>query len=792
MRSRYGILDRLRGRPLEQSLRPYQPTLVEINRRGEELSQLTEGLLRERARRAQKAGERAGPGAAPHDLLIETFALVREISDRLLGLRPFDVQMLAGLALHRGRIVEMQTGEGKTLAAVPSVCLDAFGGRGVHVLTFNDYLAQRDAEWMGPIYEFFGLSVGFVRQGMSKPERRQAYASDVSYVTAKEAGFDYLRDCLCYDLDDLAHRSFHACVVDEADALLIDEARVPLVIAGGRDELPVDPHRLAEVARSLEPDRHFSTDDALRTVFLTDEGLNEAERILSCGDLCAPQNLTLLAALNQALHAEALVRRDVDYIVRDGRIELVDEFTGRVIEDRRWPDGLQSAIEAKEGLAIHDEGVILNSITLQHFIGLYPKVSGMTGTASDAAEEFQEFYKLKTVVIPTHRPCIRTDTPDRIFPTRDAKRRAVVDEILRVHGTGRPILVGTVSVEESERLAGLLGQRGIDGQVLNARNDFAEAETIAQAGSLGAVTISTNMAGRGVDIRLGPHSPEEQEAVKVLGGLLVMGTSRHESRRIDRQLQGRAGRQGDPGSSTYYVSLEDDLIQRYGIQEMIGKAMSTAAGFDDLASREIERAQRIIEGQNLDIRRMTFKYSEIVETQRRLLQEKRDRILRESADELTSGRWPPEKRATAVALLGETGVEELERRISLFHLDRTWSEYLSEVAQIREGLHLTSLSRNPLAGFDQTAIQAFSESLRNLERNIEETLRRIQIKRDGIDEKGLQGPSSTWTYLITDDPWGTLAERFFRGFDRVYLPPVKNTFRRLWEKLRNPGTPEEG
>ncbi len=778
------ILDSFLGKLLERELKACEQSLANINRFGEGLSRLTEGQLGERAR---KVGERVCPATVPNELLAETFALVREVSHRLLGMRPFDVQILAGLALHRGRIIEMQTGEGKTLAAVAPVCLAAFRRCGVHVLTFNDYLAQRDADWMRPIYEFFGLSVGVVKQGMSRQGRREAYGADVTYVTAKEAGFDYLRDCLCYDPGDRVHRPFHACIVDEADALLVDEARVPLVMAGGRGELPVDPARLAEVVRSLDAGRHFDTDDHLRTVSLTEDGLSEAEQLLGCGNLCSPRNLSLLAALNQSLHAEALLRRDVDYIVRNGRIELIDEFTGRVVEDRRWPDGLQSAIEAKEGLPINDEGVILNSITLQHFIGLYPSVSGMTGTAQDAAQEFHEFYNLKTVIIPTNRPCIRVDTPDRVFRTIDAKRRAVVEEISRVRRTGRPVLVGTASIEESEELARLLNAAGMDCQVLNARNDFLEAETIAKAGALDALTISTNMAGRGVDIRLGPDSVEEREAVEALGGLLVIGTNRHESRRIDRQLQGRAGRQGDPGSATFYVSLEDDLVTRYGIQETVAQALSQSEGFEVLASREIERAQRIIEGQNLEIRKILFQYSEMVETQRRLLQAKRDRILTEDAAELTAEKWPPGKRAQAVDLMGEAGVEELERRISLFHLDRTWSEYLSEIAHIREGLHLASLSRDPLAGFDQSAIQTFNAALLEFEQSVEETLRRIQIVEGGIDPEGmgLQGPSSTWTYLITDDPWAPLAERFFRGLDRVYLAPAKHTFRRLWQRLRN-------
>ena len=487
---------------------------------------------------------------------------MRETARRVLGLRLHDVQILGGLALHRGAVAEMATGEGKTLAAVAPAFLTALSGRGSHVLTVNDYLARRDAAWMGAVYERLGVTVGVVQEGMAAEARREAYARDVTYVTAKEAGFDLLRDGLCLRLADQVHRwslaegdqgaPLHAAIVDEADSILIDEARIPLVIAGaGASEdgglLP----RLAAIMRRLERGADFEIDEHAHNVFLTDRGALAVEASLGRGSLVAPENLNLAAATRNALHAEALLRRDVDYIVRGDTVELVDEMTGRVAENRQWPDGLQAAVEAKEGLSLGTDGRILGSITIQHFLRLYPRLAGMTATARSSAAELREIYGLEVMSIPPHRACQRIDDPDLIYARHEARDAALLAEIRAANESGRPVLVGTASVADSERLAAELRRNGIAHQVLNAKNDEREAAIVADAGALGAVTISTNMAGRGTDIKLGGRDEVDRERVLATGGLYVIGTHRHESVRIDNQLRGRAGRQGDPGRSRF-------------------------------------------------------------------------------------------------------------------------------------------------------------------------------------------------------------------------------------------------
>jgi preprotein translocase subunit SecA len=514
-----------------------------INRRRRELVEATDDALRE-------AGSRSND-------LIETIAVTAVITTRVLGLMMFDVQLQGALALADGKIAEMQTGEGKTLAAVPAIVWYAKQGRGVHVMTANDYLARRDAQWMGPIYRFLGLSVGCIQQGMNSDERRRAYACDVTYGTANEIGFDYLRDQLALYPRDQVHRQFAVALVDEVDSILIDEARLPLVIAGEHDDEELLPYRVDAVTRRFVPSVHYTLDENERNVALTDTGIAAVEEAFQCGNLFDDRNLALHAAVQDSLHAHALLRRDVDYIVKNGSIESVDEFKGRVIQDRRWPAGLHTAIETKEGVAPRKQGRVLGSVTLQNLIALYPMVCGMTGTAATQAEEFRSMYGLDVEVIPTNRPMIRVDHPDAIFPTREQKEAAVIEEIRNAHMSGRPILVGTASVEESERLSRRLG--GIPHQVLNARNDEEEAAIVARAGERGAVTISTNMAGRGTDIKLG-------DGVAELGGLYVIGTNRHESRRIDNQLRGRAGRRdfwrfGGFDPFREYIKRVDALFQ---------------------------------------------------------------------------------------------------------------------------------------------------------------------------------------------------------------------------------------
>jgi preprotein translocase subunit SecA len=595
---------------------------------------------------------------------------------------------------------------------------------------------------------------------MDPAARRRAYAADVTYLTAKEAGFDLLRDCLVLDRRDLVQRRFHFALVDEADSLLIDEARVPLLIAGSEETPERSAHRMAEVVRRLEAGVHYETDEYGRSVDLTEDGRKHAERLLGCGDLLAAKNLEELTELNCALHAAVLLQRDVDYILRDGKIELVDEFTGRVVRDRRWPDGLQAALDAKEGLRLQAEGRILGTITLQHFLKLYPRLCGMTGTAVAAAEELEEIYGLRVVVVPTHRPCVRRDLPDVVFTHRQAKTRALVEEIRRVHASGRPVLVGTLSVAESETLARELAGAGVGCEVLNAKNDEREARIIAAAGAPGAVTISTNMAGRGTDIRLGGPEEEERERVVALGGLYVIGTNRHESVRVDRQLRGRAGRQGDPGSSRLFISLEDELIVRYGIERLIPArlwpAKSDAPLDNPVIRREIARAQRIIEGQNFEIRRTLYRYSDQVELQRRILHRLRREILSGRAPRGPLAAADPERYAELCGRVGAETVQRAEGEVTLFHLDRRWSEHLGAIADLREGIHLLRIGgRDPLTEFLHRVVEAFREMRRRTDEDVVNTLRVATLTADGIDleAEGLRGPSSTWTYLVNDDPF---------------------------------------
>jgi preprotein translocase subunit SecA len=755
-------LARIQGSSVDFDLRDFDAPLAEITAREADLGELADHDI---DARAADLRDRARAGQDLNELTVPFFTVAREIACRTIGQRPFDVQILAALAMHRGAVVEMQTGEGKTLAAVLPAALNALTGRGVHVLTFNDYLARRDAEWMGPIYRRLGLSVGFVQSGMAAAERRRAYGADVTYVTAKEAGFDYLRDHLAMDVADLVHRPFHFALVDEADSLLIDEARVPLVIAGRVESEPSSSRRLADLVATLAPGVDYDFDEYARDVELTERGMHRVETALECGSLYESTNYRLLTELNCALHAHALLKRDVDYLVRDGRIGIIDELTGRVVPDRHWPDGLQAALEAKEGLERRPDGRILGSVTLQHFLGNYERLSGMTGTAQTAAAELRAFYGLRVVVIPTHRPMMRTDRSDLIFTHRNAKERALIEEIERVHAQGRPVLIGTLTVEESERIAARLRAQRVPCHVLNAKNDEVEAQIIARAGEPGAVTISTNMAGRGTDIRLGsaettdPDHDAKHAGVVALGGLYVIGTNRHESRRVDLQLKGRAGRQGDPGESRFFVSLEDELLVRYGIQGLIAGRFVADGRADAIDNpvliSEIARAQRIVEGQNVEIRKTLWKYASIVEEQRRMMMTRRQAILH---GQETPDVWHrlPEKRAQLAAAIGEEAVVRVERLATLHEIDRNWRDHLSLVADVREGIHLVSLGgQDPLAHFTRTITMAFNRLEETIDDGVLEALHRIQVGGKEVDLAGLQvkGPSSTWTYLVNDDPF---------------------------------------
>ncbi|HMA54541.1 MAG TPA: accessory Sec system translocase SecA2, partial [Acidobacteriota bacterium] len=758
--------NRFRGHPVEKDLAAYVRSVRRIRERHEkerlaflpdpELSRLASALRRRPADGALRTA--AGDGEAAQS---EAFALVLEAARRATGLHAHDVQIIAGLAMADRKIAELPTGEGKTLAAVFTAAHSALSGRPIHVLTFNDYLARRDAAWMGPAYRLLGLSVGAIQESLDKPAKKAAYASDITYATAKEAGFDYLRDRLAFEPDEIVHRPFAAALIDEADSILVDEARIPLVISGTAAAPGADVGRLADLVRSLGRGRDYETDAENANVFPTDAGIRKIESALGCGNLFDAANELLLGAVHCALHAQVLLERDVDYIVREGRIEIVDEFTGRVMDRRHWPDGLQAAVEAKEGVHRGAEGRILGSITLQHFFRLYPALCGMTATAEPSARELKEFYGLGVVVVPPHRPCARRDLPDVVFTHRVAKRAALVREVAGVRASGRPVLVGTASVRESEELAAALAEAGVACEVLNARNDELEAAVIARAGAPGAVTISTNMAGRGTDIKLGGPNEEERERVAALGGLYVIGTNRHESLRIDNQLRGRAGRQGDPGSSRFFVSLEDDIFERYGLARRLFARYRLdrrpSAVENDLLRKEILHGQRVIEGRNLDIRRALWDYSTLVETQRQIVASWRDAVFVAADGEEPLFRPSPELCAAGTARLGRREFDRIARRAALFHLDAAWSDHLAWLADLREGIHLVSIGRKePLQEFQKAATEAFLELEDRIGEATEASLRSLIAYEGPIDLEaaGLKGPSSTWTYLVNDDQFG--------------------------------------
>jgi preprotein translocase subunit SecA len=739
----------LTGVPVVHDVRPYYAALETMERMGcREMSDTGLKSLMSGIRRRARDNE-------PLDTLLPpAFAAAREAAARVLGMRPFDVQVAAGVALHRGCLAQLATGEGKTLVAVLPALLRALTGRTVHIFTANDYLARRDAEWMGPLYRFFDIDTAFVVQGMTHDERRRAYAADVTYVTAKEAGFDYLRDHTTLDVSRLVHRGHDFAIVDEADFILIDEARVPLVIAGEAPAPDVDPQVLAAVVRRLRPAVDYTADEYGRTVVLTEAGFRHAESLIGVTSLSA--NPLLLSAVHVALHAETLLRRDRDYVVRDGRVEIVDEWTGRVAENRRWPHGIQPAVEAKEGVPIRPEGRILGSIPMQHFVRLYSTLAGMTATAVPAAEEFHAFFGLTTVVFPPNRDCRRVDEPDVVFTHRAAKQAALVGEVVRVHATSRPVLVGTASVRESEEVAGQLQRRGVACRVLNARQDAHEAQVISEAGTRGAITISTNMAGRGTDIVLG-------DGVAAHDGLYVIGSNRHESERVDNQLRGRAGRQGDPGSSRFFISLEDDLIQRYGVMALIPAdhrpSRQDAPISDPIVAREIARAQRIVEGQNFDIRRTLWKYSAVVEEQRRIVYELRQALLKDEIEPTVCAERLPELHATLAKAVGPDAVRRAEQTIAIRQLDRHWSDHLGLIEDIREGIHLQRYGgREPISEFHRQIVNAFDVMMGRVDDETVAAFERLTVAGGALDlsAAGLGASSSTWTYLVDDNPFSTL------------------------------------
>ncbi|MEW6732790.1 MAG: preprotein translocase subunit SecA [Acidobacteriota bacterium] len=662
------ILTKIFGSANERRLKQLWPKVAIINELEAQMARLSDEQLRTKTANFR---ERLEQGATIDELLPEAFAAVREASKRSTGMRHFDVQLIGGMILHDGAIAEMRTGEGKTLVATLPVYLNALEGKGVHVVTVNDYLARRDSEWMGKIYRFLGMTVGCIQNDMDDFQRQEAYAADITYGTNNEFGFDYLRDNMKFDLSTCVQRGHNYAIVDEVDSILIDEARTPLIISGASEESVEKYYAANDVIPKLKQETDFQVDEKAHSASLTEEGIEKSEKILACGNLYDPSNMEILHCLNQALKAHTLYHRDKQYIVKDGEVIIVDEFTGRIMPGRRWSDGLHQAVEAKEGVKIERENQTLATITLQNYFRMYSKLAGMTGTAETEAAEFAKIYNLDVFIIPTHRPMVRTDHSDVIFRTADEKWDAVVEDIQDSHKKGQPMLVGTVSVESSEMLARRLKKLGIAHNVLNAKPENAarEADIVAQAGRKGTVTIATNMAGRGTDILLGGNpeflakeflkkqeiNPDEalpeqfeksfEQAKKItdaehaevvsLGGLYIIGTERHESRRIDNQLRGRAGRQGDPGASRFYLSLEDDLMRIFGGERvknlMLTLGMEKGVAIESrLVSKRIEGAQKSVEAHNFSIRKHLLEYDDVMNRQRETIYGLRRELLEDS------------------------------------------------------------------------------------------------------------------------------------------------------------------
>ncbi len=751
LRRLYG---RLTGSATEYDTTAYHQTIRTIAQRASVLAAASTDDLDTAARSL-----RMRAATEPLDnLLVDTYALVFEAVRRSLGVVPFECQLAAAAAMHRGRLAQMQTGEGKTLAAVFPVALAALSGHGVHILTFNDYLARRDAAWMGPVYACLGLSVGCVQEGMGTPERQAAYRCDVTYLTARESGFDYLRDSLCHDTGRCVHRPLNFAVIDEADSILIDESRVPLVIAGADEEFLVHVHEADRAVQALVEQDHFGFDEYRRNVFLTEPGIEYLEERLSCGNLYDTRNAGLLGCVQHALHARHLLARDRDYIVRNGEVQLVDEFTGRVADRRRWPDGLHAAVEAKEHCVVHSRGRILNSIPLQHFLQQYPKLAGMSATALPAERELQECYGLAVTVVEPNRPSQRVDHTDVLFATRTAKLEALMVELLEVHATGRPVLVGTQTVKESVELASALQAHGVPCRVLNARDDEHEAEIVAEAGRMSAVTISTNMAGRGTDIRLGGTDECERGPVVDLGGLYVIGTARYESKRIDNQLRGRAGRQGDPGSSRFFLSLEDDLFQKYRLHELLPPSFrpdGTQAIADRHVMAEVDRVQRIVEGQNTDLKTMLCRYTLVLEQQRAVVQERRTAVLETSHARDLLATHHAQLSSALAARVSDAELAAACRQVALGCIDEHWSHYLAAIADIRDSIHLRRFGgQEPLYEFRKLSLELFSRLLPAAEEDTIAALGRMRLVDGSLDlgDALPSRPSATWTYQVNDDP----------------------------------------
>jgi len=691
-------------------------------------------------------------------------AIAREAAERATGLRPFDVQLLGALRMLAGDVIEMATGEGKTLAGAIAAAGYALAGRHVHVVTINDYLAHRDAEWMGPLIEAMGLTVGWITAESNAEERRAAYDCDVTYASVNEIGFDVLRDQLVTAVDDLVSPNPDVALIDEADSVLVDEALVPLVLAGTTHrETPR--LEIIELVGQLAAEIDYDTDADSRNVHLTEAGALKVEKALGGIDLYSEEHVgTTLTEVNVALHAHVLLQRDVHYIVRDDAVHLINASRGRIAQLQRWPDGLQAAVEAKEGIETTETGEVLDTITVQALINRYATVCGMTGTALAAGEQLRQFYKLGVSPIPPNTPNIREDESDRVYITAAAKNDAIVDHIAEVHETGQPVLVGTRDVAESEELHERLVRRGVSAVVLNAKNDAEEAEVIAEAGKYGVVTVSTQMAGRGTDIRLGGSDEADHDRVAELGGLHVVGTGRHHTERLDNQLRGRAGRQGDPGSTVFFSSWEDEVVAANLDENKL--PMQTDEDGRIVSSKTaglLEHAQRVAEGRLLDVHANTWRYNQLIAQQRAIIVDRRNTLLRtatarEELAELAPDRYDELAEAMSEDEAedeAESRLETICRQIMLYHLDRGWADHLAYLADIRESIHLRALGRqNPLDEFHRLAVDAFASLAADAIEAAQQTFETANVLEEepGLDLSKLARPTSTWTYMVNDNP----------------------------------------
>ncbi|HPC37482.1 MAG TPA: preprotein translocase subunit SecA [Candidatus Paceibacterota bacterium] len=755
------ILTQIFGNANEKYIKSIQPIVTEINELESEYQKLSDEQLKNKTFEFR---ERLNQGETLDDLLPEAFAAVREAANRTLKQRHFDCQLIGGIVLHQGKIAEMKTGEGKTLTATLPMYLNALESKGAHLVTVNDYLSRRDAVWMGQIYYALGLSTGCLNHEQSflydpqyklaqatedKPRddlggfkvqedflrpcsRQEAYAADITYGTNNEFGFDYLRDNMVYSLSERVQRGYNYAIVDEVDSILIDEARTPLIISAPDEESSHWYTEFSRIIPRLNKETDYEVDEKMRAVVLTEIGIDKIEKILNVGNIYNERGIQYLHHLEQALKAEILFKRDKDYVVKNGEVIIVDTFTGRLMPGRRWSGGLHQAIEAKEGVRIQPESITLASITFQNYFRMYKKLAGMTGTAETSAEEFDKVYHLDTIVIPTNKPIIRKDLPDRIYKTEAAKFRAVVEEVKTRHATGQPILVGTTSIDKNEYLSALLSREGIPHKVLNAKHHEEEGAIIAQAGALNAVTIATNMAGRGVDIVLGgnPSTSEEKEKVKSLGGLHIIGTERHEARRIDNQLRGRGGRQGDPGTTQFFISLEDDVIRIFG-GDRIKALMERFNMPEDMPiensfiSKNIESAQSKIEGANFDARKRTLEYDDVLNKHREVIYKKRLDII-ENAEKgilkeeilknISNYGFTPEDYEAKEKELGSEAMRQAEKILALRVLDMLWTEHLENMESSRDAVNLRAYGQqDPLVEYKKEARILFNKLLDNYE-----------------------------------------------------------------------------